>query len=630
MGRGAWTTLAAAALLAAPAAGQAGFVGETVRLSDDSTVTPFPVAAATPAGETTVVWNQRVGDDSYVLARRVRPDGSLGPTLTISDGAMIPTQKALAVSPDGRAFIVWNESTTGAQPRFLRARWIEPDGTLSAQVPLRSAGVASSSESPAVAATADGDAMAAWRNSASVPIGQVEAREIRVAGGTGPLLQPPDGPLIGGVQVVARPVSGALIVWEGPPAIHAMPVDGIGLPGTVQTPVAAGVTQAPALTTDGADRFRVAWAPSGEAGVQLASQGLAADGTALGVRQVVEGGETPAQFPRMAANAANRSLAFWGSGGEAAARFIAPDGVPEGPRLAAPQDLQFVADVALLGDGAGILAWRQQSAAASALVTRTVRPDGTATAPATLAADGASAAVISASPAGVGLIAWSQRVGPAVMGSPHHVAIRQHLPPPECPDAAATVVQGRPTPVTLACTGLQLTGPQVLTAPANGTLGSVDAASGTVVYTPRPGFEGVDAFTFWGTNRGGPGAVRTARVAVGRDTVAPAVRTFRLNRKRVRLRTAYLRRATRKPAFVLRLSEPATARIVLQKARGKRFRAAGTLRLRRVATSAAIRLPRTIGVRRLAPGAYRATVVATDPAGNRSRPKRIRFVVTLR
>ena len=116
---------------------------------------------------------------------------------------------------------------------------------------------------------------------------------------------------------------------------------------------------------------------------------------------------------------------------------------------------------------------------------------------------------------------WDQ--GPAdLSGTPTHVAALQFLPPPSCPDVLATVLQGRPVRVSMGCTGLQLTAPQVLSAPANGSLGNVNPATSSVVYTPRVGFQGSDSFTFRGTNRGGPGATQTARIAVRK---APSLRS---------------------------------------------------------------------------------------------------------
>ena len=172
--------------------------------------------------------------------------------------------------------------------------------------------------------------------------------------------------------------------------------------------------------------------------------------------------------------------------------------------------------------------------------------------------------------------------------------------------------------------------PQVLSAPANGTLSGVDPATASVVYTPRAGFKGSDTFTFRGTNRGGAGATQTARISVGKDTVAPVVRSFGFTLKRVRLRTAFLPRAKKRPAFRLKFSEPSTAKITIQRRRGKRLRTVGTLVLRAAATDATLRLPKRLRGRVLAPGTYRATLVATDLALNRSAAERIRFTVTRR
>ncbi len=627
-----WIPVACAALLLAPAAAHAGFSSEPLRISDDSGDSLLPVTAADAEGSTLVVWREAVPGGRLVRFRRVRPDGSLGRTTTVSDGTMIPTQHVVAFAPGGRALIVWTESTIGTQPRFLRARWIEADDSMGGQLTLRNAGIAASALSPVLTGTTDGDAVVAWRNTASAPTNRAEARRVNATGTLGPLLEPSDGPSTGPVTVAPTAAAGALLAWTGPPALKTMPVDAAGAAGTVQTPVAAGVTSTSLqLTTGGQDRFHVLWAPVGEAD-QLATMTLDATGAGSGPRHGVEAGVTTAAFPHLATNAANRSLALWSRDQRTAvARFIGPDGVPEAATTSAPAEVQFSQGAALLGDGTGVLLWSQGPLGnVSGVWSRIVGPDGVAAAPQQLAPTAASFPSLAAAPGGVGLVAWEQRVGPPATGSQRHVEARQLLPPPACSDASATVVQGRPTPVALACTGLQLTGPEVLSRPANGTLGAVDPATGSVLYTPRPGFQGADSFTFRGTNKGGPGATRTARIAVGKDTVAPIVQSFRLNRKRVRLRTAFLARTKRKPAFALRLSEPATAVITLQRKRGTRFRAAGSRSLTTAATSATMRLGKRVGKRRLVPGAYRATVVATDLAGNRSRAKRVLFVVTRR
>ena len=62
----------------------------------------------------------------------------------------------------------------------------------------------------------------------------------------------------------------------------------------------------------------------------------------------------------------------------------------------------------------------------------------------------------------------------------------------------------------------------------------------------------------------------------------------------------------------------------------KRFSRLGTLSAGEAAISAKVPLGRRVGGKRLRPGRYRATAIAKDLAGNRSKPKRLAFVVTRR
>lgn len=124
----------------------------------------------------------------------MRPDGSTGGVVTVSDGSLVIGQRAVAMAPGGWALAVWTKSATGTAPLSLRARWIEQDGSLGPQIPVRDGGPASSTDEPAVAATGDGDAVVAWRNSLSAPsLGLVEARRVDASGGLGALLQPVQG-----------------------------------------------------------------------------------------------------------------------------------------------------------------------------------------------------------------------------------------------------------------------------------------------------------------------------------------------------------------------------------------------------------------------------------------------------
>jgi DNA-binding beta-propeller fold protein YncE len=127
------------------------------------------------------------------------------------------------------------------------------------------------------------------------------------------------------------------------------------------------------------------------------------------------------------------------------------------------------------------------------------------------------------------------------------------------------------------------------------------------------------------------------------DTQAPTVTGFRV--APTRLSAAPRGRAR----FRFVLSEPASARIAIERARpgrrvGRRC-AAPAPRLskhracRRYSRSGALASPGLpagaaalgfkgkVGGHALAPGAYRATIVATDPAGNASKPRRASFAI---
>jgi DNA-binding beta-propeller fold protein YncE len=108
-----------------------------------------------------------------------------------------------------------------------------------------------------------------------------------------------------------------------------------------------------------------------------------------------------------------------------------------------------------------------------------------------------------------------------------------------------------------------------------------------------------------------------------RDTVAPGVSGFKLAPARFRVRS---KRGT---SFRFSLTEPASVRISIERVRPRRRVAALTFRGRpqganriRFRGRVKKRPPRP-----LRPGAYRATIVATDAAGNSSQPRRARFTV---
>jgi hypothetical protein len=110
------------------------------------------------------------------------------------------------------------------------------------------------------------------------------------------------------------------------------------------------------------------------------------------------------------------------------------------------------------------------------------------------------------------------------------------------------------------------------------------------------------------------------------DHQAPSVSGFKLVPRRFKAS------ARRGSSFRFALSEQARVaiRIERRQRRGKRvfFKLRTTLRYdQRSAGSSTIRFNGKAGKRRLAPGPYRATIVATDGAGNASAPRRAAFTV---
>lgn len=86
------------------------------------------------------------------------------------------------------------------------------------------------------------------------------------------------------------------------------------------------------------------------------------------------------------------------------------------------------------------------------------------------------------------------------------------------------------------------------------------------------------------------------------------------------------RRFSRRAAFRYTLSEAARVRIGIARVRAKgRARPVGRLRDAGAAGANRRRILSRVGGRRLRPGLYTARVVARDPAGNYSKPKKVRF-----
>jgi hypothetical protein len=118
------------------------------------------------------------------------------------------------------------------------------------------------------------------------------------------------------------------------------------------------------------------------------------------------------------------------------------------------------------------------------------------------------------------------------------------------------------------------------------------------------------------------------------DRVAPRILRFALRPRRFRVgrrpTPVTARHSAVGSSFRVRVSERADLRIVIRRAlpRRHRWKRVGVLKRSDVARGAVrLRFSGRIGRRPLKPGRYRARIVATDDAGNRSAPRRADFTI---
>ena len=87
------------------------------------------------------------------------------------------------------------------------------------------------------------------------------------------------------------------------------------------------------------------------------------------------------------------------------------------------------------------------------------------------------------------------------------------LPPkPSCTSVTASVTAATPTVIALTCAGTAMT--YSASAPEHGTATGLDAAAGTLTYTPAAGYTGPDSFTFAASNPGGDSDRATVSITV--------------------------------------------------------------------------------------------------------------------
>jgi hypothetical protein len=260
--------------------------------------------------------------------------------------------------------------------------------------------------------------------------------------------------------------------------------------------------------------------------------------------------------------------------------------------------------------GTGAVVWNRYAGMTSTAQGRAIDGAGAPTGGTLDLFGSISNSVLAAGAPAIGFAAFA--IGsPTTSGA---IVVRRFMEPPTCADSRATVKQGRPITIQLGCSGLAIKGVQVVSGTGHGALGPPDAATLTVRYRPRPGFAGTDGFTFSAANDGGSSNAAGVSIRVGKDTVRPRIRRFRLVRRKHRLK------------FLVRVSEPARVRISVDRRGKKRKRImVGRLKSGKAKRRLTIPVHGKLANRLLAGGRFRATAIATDPARNKSRPRRLKI-----
>jgi hypothetical protein len=509
------------------------------------------------------------------------------------EGELTASGLLSAVDPAGVATVAWKNELAGGK---LMLRRVQPNGTLSTLVPDVTGG---SPTEPRIAALLDGSTLFIWRSA-----------------------------------FIER--------------IVVSPSQGIGAPQQVS---GDNQTAEPELANDSQGNALATWRRDAESTFGLRGRLLDPSGNPVGEELIFRADLPEGLDNRMIASDSSDDflVTWWGPDVEGdnivhARAFNSLTGVMGPEQTLSDEDKNSVTVSAAIDDfGTGAVAWNEpMGMAPSVPLGRTIDSLGAPIGGIQQLFFRASVARSSSAPAaGVAAFLLDTPFNEGIRSA----VVRRYLVPPRCANSSATVVQGRPVDAPLACTAAAIEGANVIEPPKHGQTGAFRAGP-ALEYTPTPGFAGTDSFTYSALNDGGGSNVARVEIKVGKDTVKPKIKRFRFA-KGARASTSKSRPARKAYAFVLRISEPARARVTVERTlrglrQGKRCGKARqgqtgkrcTLYVKAGGASAkAARENLRISVRgKLARGLakggrFRAKAVATDPAGNKSKPRTLLFRV---
>ena len=577
-----------------------------------------PTGLATDAqGNALVTWSQEPTEDLHLVrARRVSATGDIGPIIEVAPGET-GFRPDVAMTPSGRAFVAWRVLTE-TNTDSVKGRWLEPDGSLGPILTLATgqAGVENAGNTQVVISPA-GVVTVAWQNFAP---NTLELRRVNPDSTTGPLLEDVAEGSVTNPVATALPSDSTLIVWRGS-GTEKNVVTAAGAIGMAQKISETSTAGDNKVAVDAAGNSLVVWRQS--TGDEYAVRGRRLDpaGAPVGPELTIEplskgflGGD-----PFVSADTVGNFLVTWGRQDDGSNATLYARGINSAAAFAGPEQVVSVPGInardhrsTLLDGGVGALLWRD-AIPGDPVVGRAVNGLGAPTSGIQpIFSDGFGGELVSSAPA-TGFAAFT--VGYALSGSEQGVALRRFMVPPTCAGSSAAVVQGRPVSVPISCTGPAIEGAQVIEQPRHGTLDQIGPPTDSFTYTPRPGYEGTDSFTYAGLNDGGASAATQVTLSVSKDTVKPRIKKLKFIRKGKKFRVV--------------VTEPAKAVVRVKSVRrsdGKRrIKLIGRVATKKVGTKLTIKVRGRLAKKLAAGGRFRAIAVATDPARNKSKSKRISF-----
>lgn len=611
------------------ATAQAGFApaNETIFEAEQTSVSS---PATDAAGNSIVAWSQEktLGDPREAKARRLTAAGTLGPVIELAPG-QIGAEPAVAMTLAGRAFVAWEARTLEADPDSVKGRWIEPSGALGPLLTLVEGKVGEISAADVrVVVDPAGVATVSWENTADGS--KLSVRRVQPDSTLGALV--PDISGGGGILnhlTVALANGSTVAIWSGSGIVSNV-LDanlGFGVPVKLSS---TGAASNPEVAVDALGNALVAWRAAVGENWGVFGRHLGSTGVPSGVELTIDPlAAESADSVSVAADSAKDFVITWSRQNGANQKtvlargtnldtgFAGPAQPVSTPALASPG-----ARAALFDNGVGAVYWKSgTSGLGETTLGRSIDRTGLPTSGIQelfANAKNFNAITVSSAPA-IGLAAFM--VHYPISGSAQGAVVRRFLAPPACADSNATVVQGKPIAAPLSCVGAAIEAAALVEKPKHGTVGAFDLATLSFAYTPKPGYKGSDSFTFAASNDGGTSGVARVTIKVGKDTVKPKIKKLKLIRKG----------KAGKQTFKLRvvLSETARVKVTIK----SQVRVGGKTKLRKLGKVVSEKTSRkaTIAVKgKLARklrsgGSFRAVAVATDPAGNKSAPKRQKF-----